>query len=397
MTALTDLRGRLLDADTHEMVPAQMWGQVFGPASAQIAPIFLQMPEGAPDSFNVAVAADDTPINSHTVWNIKNGKAPGAIDPRRRAEVMDLMGVERQLLFSSGVGITGSFFASRPSEFDLAFVFHLDAKSRDWEAFGHDLIREHNDWAIRTASLNPRVRPVAFLSTVSLDDALNEARRAVSGGVRAVHIASAVPPGGMSPADPRLDDFWNYFASNDIVVTLHVGGEYTFLRSQVWEDAPIFHNTGFISAEVLPNPYRFSTIHMPAQNFLTAMILGGVFERHPRLRFGAIELGAHWVGPMAENLTQWVKWFRRRYQGFLSLSPHEYLNRNVRVTPYYFEPVRTYLQRYGLEDVYCFSSDWPHFEGGTDPKGAFAEQIEPLGGAIVEKFFRTNAELLLPG
>jgi hypothetical protein len=66
-----------------------------------------------------------------------------------------------------------------------------------------------------------------------------------------------------------------------------------------------------------------------------------VFERHPTLRFGAIELGSHWLGPLADNLDMWIeRVFARRTKDILSLKPSEYLARNVRVTPHNIvEPV----------------------------------------------------------
>jgi predicted TIM-barrel fold metal-dependent hydrolase len=79
------------------------------------------------------------------------------------------------------------------------------------------------------------------------------------------------------------------------------------------------------------------------------------------------------------------------------LRPSEYIARNVRVTPYHFESVDSYIERYPyLADVYCYSSDYPHREGGRESKQVFYEKLAPLGEDVVEKFFFTNGELLLP-
>ena len=43
-------------------------------------------------------------------------------------------------------------------------------------------------------------------------------------------------------------------------------------------------------------------MHFAPENYVAAMVLGGVFERHPHLRFGVIELSASWIGPLAERL-----------------------------------------------------------------------------------------------
>ena len=142
-------------------------------------------------------------------------------------------------------------------------------------------------------------------------------------------------------------------------------------------------------------------MHLAAQNMTMTMITGGVFDRHPRLRFGVIELGAHWVGPLAELLDLWAD----NSQGFsrdgirasgLERKPSDYLRSNVRVTPFVFEPVDVYLDRYDLADVLCFSTDYPHVEGGRDPLGRFASLLERHGREVVEKFFVTNGQLLLP-
>jgi hypothetical protein len=62
----------------------------------------------------------------------------------------------------------------------------------------------------------------------------------------------------------------------------------------------------------------------------------------------------------------------------------------------FFEPIDEYIDRYGLEEVYCYSSDFPHLEGGKDPMTRFSNRLERLGPAIMEKFFVTNGEYLLP-
>jgi hypothetical protein len=50
-----------------------------------------------------------------------------------------------------------------------------------------------------------------------------------------------------------------------------------------------------------------------------------------------------------------------------------------------------------MPEIYAFSTDFPHPEGGTDPIGRMAADITPLGDAAIEAFFVSNAELLLPG
>ncbi len=176
----------------------------------------------------------------------------------------------------------------------------------------------------------------------------------------------------------------------------HVGTEFAFASPRWYANAPEFEYGPKSSIEFPIEPYRASTIHLANEAFLGAMILGGVLERHPRLRVGVIECGAHWVGPLAEKLDLWATQFRGRLDG-LSMRPSEYLARNVRVTPFFFEPIDHYVSRHpDLVDVYCFGSDFPHVEGGKESLKGYYDRLAPLGRDVVEKFFVTNGELLLP-
>jgi hypothetical protein len=86
----------------------------------------------------------------------------------------------------------------------------------------------------------------------------------------------------------------------------------------------------------------------------------------------------------------------RRLRDALERRPSEVFTDQIRVTPFFWERTARQIERYGLAEVYAFSTDFPHPEGGTDPIGRMAADIEPLGEAAVEAFFVSNAELLLP-
>jgi hypothetical protein len=135
---------------------------------------------------------------------------------------------------------------------------------------------------------------------------------------------------------------------------------------------------------------------MAPQVYLGALILGGVFERCPGLRVALLEQTAGWVGPWAERL-DWVAWhFGASTRVRLALKPSEYLARQVRVAPMWIEPVGLLIERYGLEEVYAFGSDFPHPEGGADPVGRLMDSLSPLGDEVIERFFVTNGATLMP-
>jgi predicted TIM-barrel fold metal-dependent hydrolase len=339
--------------------------------------------------------ADETEISLETVWTMKGARAPGAISLERRLGVLDTMGVDRQLIFP-GFGLFGIVMVSSTRE-TLEQQLAIDTSGFDFQAMALEIQRAHNEWALREAKADPsRLRAVCVLCCTSdFDLMMSEAEHLLAEGARAIQIPASVPPAGKSPADRAIDPFWSLFEEADAAVLLHLGSEASFFSTRVWGLIPDFEPE-MTNLEFPLDPYSFSTVHMAQENFVLTAALGGVFERHPALRFGVIECGAHWVGPMAENIDMWASKFPNRLKKTLSMPPSEYVRRNVRVTPYHFEPVDRYIERFGLEDVYAYSSDYPHAEGGKEPLRRFAERLAPLGDDIVEKFFVTNGQWLMP-
>jgi uncharacterized protein len=136
--------------------------------------------------------------------------------------------------------------------------------------------------------------------------------------------------------------------------------------------------------------------HMGAEVYLQAMVMGGVFERFPKLRLGIIECGAKWVGPCVERMDLWTDFMAKVGRAY-PMKPSEYVKRNVRVTPFWHENLPLMIQRYGLEDIYIFSTDYPHLEGSRDPIGKFRKWLKDLPADYAQRFFIDNAKLIFPG
>jgi predicted TIM-barrel fold metal-dependent hydrolase len=386
-----------IDIDSHEMIPAHLMEGFFGEPGRVMGAMMEErqrlMNDYGTNSMVHPGVEDVMEITPETAWNSKGPSAPAAIDLRRRPELLDAMGVETQLIFPTfglgGLAIMGM------SDANFKFSFGMEPPC-DLRELGLSMVQAHNDWVIHGLDVDrERVRVVALVPTQTVSSMLSEAKRLVEGGARVLWIPAADPPAGTSPANEALDPFWSLAEEFDVPIVLHLGTEFGFL-DQAWRDAPAF--VGDFNSIELPTLDKgfLSTFHFAAENFLVMMVLGGVFERHPRLRFGVIECAAHWVGPMAERMDLIVNALHRD-DGVLSMPPSAYVARNVRVTPFWFEPVDAYLRQYPhLQDVYCYSSDFPHNEGGIAPKQKFYDKVAPLGDEMVDKFFRSNAKLLVP-
>jgi predicted TIM-barrel fold metal-dependent hydrolase len=394
---LNSLAGRITDVDSHEMIPLQRWVDYFGEDVRELADAYRDgsVTEASDkNSSNVPDFAGDVAEITAAVVNLKGCKAPGAVDLRRRLQVMDAMGVGRQLMFPTSVGLWAvmllMFDKFNP---ELLKQINVDraAKAKRW-------LSAYNSWMLREATGSDRIRPVAPVIGDTVDELMANTRALIKGGIRAVMIPAGALPGGKSPAHPDLDAFWALLAKSNCVATLHLGTEGKFFESlKGWRDAPAFEGYRTV-AEFSTDPWYLSMLHIPCQNFLATMITGGVFERHPALRFGVIEVGAYWVGPMMEGLDLWhrnMAAFAKHKEGAQRL-PSSYMKTNVRVSVFSFEAIDTYLERYDLADVLCFSSDYPHVEGGKDMINVMYKKVERFGPEVIEKFFVTNGQFLLP-
>jgi predicted TIM-barrel fold metal-dependent hydrolase len=389
---------RMLDVDSHEMVPLEMRRQVFGDTELHTAAMNFGV-RARPSANNTSMpdlAGDVAPIDYDSVWNLKGPYAPSAIDLTRRPAVLDEMGIDRQLVFPT-FGLMALIMLNDPNAHE---ILGFDPTKLDRRRLGLEGVAAHNRWAaLMTNTTDARIRPVGMVLVESIDAMMRQTEELLSEGIRALMIPADVAPAGTSPAAPALDPFWRMVADANVPVTLHLGTDTGFVGSTRWSaDVEVFHPSARSTIEFTIQPHRAVTVHYAAENYVTTLVLGGVFERHPHLRFGVIELSASWIGPLAERLDMWVaKEFRRTFADVLSMRPSEYIARNIRVTPFYFEPVAWYLERYPeLADVYCYSTDYPHYEGGKESKRLFADALRDVSPSLRDRFFYQNATLLLP-
>lgn len=107
---------------------------------------------------------------------------------------------------------------------------------------------------------------------------------------------------------------------------------------------------------------------VPPALALTDLILHGVFDRHPDLRFGVIELSSAWVPSfllMLDGASVFNTQLNGRPVAPLARKPSEYFLDHVRVSSFSYEDPRQLTEDTG--DVFMFGSDYPHSEGTATP------------------------------
>ena len=111
-----------------------------------------------------------------------------------------------------------------------------------------------------------------------------------------------------------------------------------------------------------------------------------------------IEEGASWVVSWMHQLDFAQRAFRRTEAPLneLARKPSEYVREHLRFTPFPGEPVGWMIEQAG-EELFMFSTDFPHPEGGRDPQAKFEDAMAGVSGDAKQRFYYQNmADLLGP-
>ncbi len=140
-------------------------------------------------------------------------------------------------------------------------------------ALGRELARLANDGQAELVQAHPDrfVSFVAALPLVDVDDAIEEARRAVRDlGAAGVQIYTNV--GGTAWDDPRFEPFFDAMAELDAMIWVHPS------RNQTWADYPGEDRSKYEIWWTLGWPHETSL-------FMARIVFSGLFDRHPDLKF----------------------------------------------------------------------------------------------------------------
>jgi uncharacterized protein len=109
--------------------------------------------------------------------------------------------------------------------------------------------------------------------------------------------------------------------------------------------------------------YRHVTSHwIEMQQSLVAMLVGGVFEFHPKLRVAFLEAQNSWVPGLLSRIEWDYPQYRDTHAPYLSLTPKEYFRRNCWAAVEGSEPEIEATAGLIGADRMCVSSDYPHFD-----------------------------------
>ena len=307
----------------------------------------------------------------------KNFAATGSFIPEDRPRALDLLGFSSQLVFNT---------------------FH-NGRLHDLEHAGDvDLVyaaaRAHNRGMLEFCSVDRRLLPSLYVPLCDPEKAAPAAKDALEQGAAALLVASGCPP-GYSPSHTDLYPVWAQAEEANIPVVFHVGGTGDLIDKNYFVNGrpipPDFHGgeENFRSVDYMGIP-------VPPAQTLATLIFDGVLEAFPNLHIGVIEQGAIWVPSWLRQMESAFEAFRRHEERLqaLSLSPSEYVHRQVRFTPYPTEDVGWIIDQAGA-DLVLFSSDYPHVEGGRKPLERFEASLGDRSEDVRRQFYVDNFLFLM--
>jgi predicted TIM-barrel fold metal-dependent hydrolase len=109
--------------------------------------------------------------------------------------------------------------------------------------------------------------------------------------------------------------------------------------------------------------YRHVAAHwIEMQQALIAMMIGGVFEFHPKLRVAFLECQNSWVPGLLSRIEWDYPQYRESHAPYLTLTPKEYFRRNCWAAVEGSEPEIESTAALIGADRMCVSTDYPHFD-----------------------------------
>lgn len=379
------LWGRMLDTDGHLYLTSQQMRDVLHGLEhgGGFVQDFIERFEGSEE--DLAMRAR----NRDDVLAIKGISGLGAYDPVERVEALDRIGVRSQIVFANTVKL----------------------EARQNTDIAREVCRRYNDFALdwqRATGPGDRARVAVQINQTNPAWAMEELERVLKAGARVINVTCAQPPGGVSPAHEMWDPFWAIIQEADVPVVIHLGdGGLPLSKAPLdpmlpqhgWGDAaslraaPAERSGG----EEAVSPYFMLVAHVAAEVYLQVMVMGGVFDRFPRLRFGILEFSTSWLPVACQRMDSWAGFLERVGKKKLSLKPSEFVARNVRVGPFPNEDLTGMIRQGAPKGSYCFSTDYGHLEGARDPVAKFRRHTDQIGQGYEEAFFVGNPGFLFPG
>lgn len=360
---LTDIP--IFDADAHWTEPPDLWtgrapqkykGQVMHVRRADDGTDFWFLGERRLGAIGPGVVKPDLSKNQwFSLQNYESMSRAGTYVPER-LEVMNGLGVGTQVVYPNAMGFGGLELLSLRSDPGL-HLFHF-------QAYNDALAEQQKESGNR---LLGQIVPPLW----DIDQSVKELIRGRKLGLTGVTITDQ-PQYWKQPslASPVWDPVWATCQELELPVSFHIGSvpfEDVMKCPTYWGDTIPFVDDG--SGEQQLNTkyacYMTATLEMSNQCCVLNLLVSGILERFPRLKFVSVESGISWTPFALQSLEAIMhELVDPKTLAKAKRTPTEIFREQIFVT-YWFEDrnaVEFYLKAVGSDNI-LFETDFPHPAG----------------------------------
>jgi len=361
--------------DSHFLEPDSLWRDTLPPRLAELVPRAVKDPDGQWETVHIDGMSfrRKLPAPGAQEFAELSSRAPGAGDITKRLPDLDQEGIWGEVVFPS-LGMWSSSF-------------------RTPEVL-REALKVSNDWAFDTIErYSPRMVTTAQVSTLDIDDAVQELERCAEMGYRAVFMPVKPHPLQKDYNDDAWEPFWAAAEAAGIVLAFHIGTD------------PIDLSAGASLGVIYRGPggavLNYTETTFGGQRAVMKLVASGALDRHENLKVLVSEGGATWVPFVADRMEEGYRQHAMAVRPKLKRSPREIIYSQVYASFQHDESAVAAMTAMGFNNV-MWGSDYPHMEGtyghtqqtlhhlfdGVDPKvahritqGSFQElfpQVPPL-------------------
>ena len=349
MTTLTErLRTtRIVDADSHINEPADIWTSRLPKKFLDIAPRVERAPDTQhshwrigdhwlwPVGHNAQAGWNEYPPS--TPWEYEDCD-PATYEARDRLTRLDEYGLASQVLYPNIVG----FYAG-----------HMLAQGPE---FAELCVKAYNDFSLEWASADSkRLIPIAMLPFWDLDASRREIRRCADMGFKGLLFANKMERAGLpTHTDSHWDPIYNDAQELGLAINFHIGFADSWIEGDLSADSVAQRRKAAESWRP-QSVLKSSSNAMMQTDLIGSLLLSGLCERFPRLKFVSVETG---FGQMPFYLEALDWHWKSKGNTSLPLLPSEYFKRQCYCT-FWFDRVSLPLLA-AYPDNFMFSTDYPH-------------------------------------
>jgi predicted TIM-barrel fold metal-dependent hydrolase len=382
-TAATNTSDLLIvDADTHLSEPWDLWTSRAPERFRDRVPQVREV-DGALswvfDGFKVGPAIAAAVVDRDMVKQLDvdflftkrvDEVAAAASEVGPRLELMDEQGIWAHLVYPNTIGFGGQ---------QLGQIGDLDLRNLTVTLYNDasaDMQRESGN----------RLFPIGVVPWWDIDTAVKEIERIAELGLAGLNMVSDPHEYGLPDlSDPLWTPMFDAMEATGLPLNFHIGASPTQMNYYGTASWPSFDDG-------MKQALGSVMLYLGNARVLANFIYGGIFERHPTLKFVSVESGVSWLPFFLQALDYQLLETAPHRRRALSLKPSEYFRRQCAACFWFEDELLLPGIEYLGVDNCMFETDFPHPTClYPDPLERALKVFEGADPVLKKKVFGANA------